>query len=224
MPWYQNPTIAAVLGGLVGAIITSIISICIWKKTHKIKRVDGIIGDISSLLTFSEKIKDQLEIKFSGTEAKAVYLFSIDVINSGTEAVKDHPVNIRLDESSKIVDYSITTDPEVGFGEIIEKHKEGNALDLEIALLNPEDRVSIELVSLDNSGEQINIYMKNANVQSRIYSRKSAEKQLIGAFSDREMLLLAGLSYVPFLGGFAKLLVTLVLAKRIDKISKKDHA
>ena len=174
MSWYQNPTIAAVLGGLAGAIITSIISFYIWKKTHKIKRVDGVIGDISSLLSFSEKIKDQLEIKFSGTEAKAVYLFSVDVTNSGTEAVNNHPVNIRLDESSKIVDYSITTDPEVGFGDIIEKKKEGYALDLEIALLNPDDRVSIELVSLDNASEQINIYMKNANAQSRIYSRKSA--------------------------------------------------
>jgi len=224
MPWYQNPTIAAVLGGLAGAIITSIISIYIWKKTHKIKRVDGVIGDISSLLTFSEKIKDQLEIKFSGVEAKAVYLFSIDITSSGTEAVENHPVNIRLDESSKIVDYSITTDPEVGFGDIIEKKKEGNALDLEIALLNPNDRVSIEVVSLDNDSEQINLYMKNVDVQSRIYSRKSAEKQLIDAFSDREMLLLTALSAVPFFGGFSKSLMTISLAKRIDKISTKGNA
>ena len=39
MSWYQNPTIAAVLGGLAGAIITSIISIYIWKKIHILKRV-----------------------------------------------------------------------------------------------------------------------------------------------------------------------------------------
>ena len=224
MPWYQNPTIAALLGGLAGAIITSIVSVYIWKKTHKIKRVDGIIGDISSLLTFSEKIKDQLEIKFSGAEAKAVYLFSIDISNSGTEAVESHPVNIRLDESSNIVDYSIATDPEVGFGDIIETRKEDNALDLEIALLNPDDRVSIEVVSLDNSSEQIDLYMKNANVQSRVYSRKSAEKQLIGAFTDRQMLLLAGLSSVPFIGGFAKSMMTVALAKKIDKISTTGNA
>ncbi|MBN1274526.1 MAG: hypothetical protein JXB26_19875 [Candidatus Aminicenantes bacterium] len=224
MSWYQNPTIAALFGGMAGAIITSIVSVYIWNKTHKIKRVDGIIGDISSLLTFSEKIKDQLEIKFSGEDAKAVYLFSIDISNSGTEAVENHPVNIRLDESSNIVDYSITTDPEVGFGEIIEKRKEGNALDLEIALLNPDDRVSIELVSLDNNSEQIDLYMKNTNVKSRVYSRKSAEKQLIGTFTDRKMLLLAVLSSVPFFGGFAKSMMTVALAKRIDKISTNSNA
>ncbi len=224
MPWYQNPTIAALLGGLVGAIITSIVSVYIWKKTHKIKRVDGIIGDITSLLTFSEKIKDQLEIKFSGSEAKAVYLFSIDISNSGTEAVESHPVNIRLDESSNIVDYSISTEPEIGFGDIKEKRKEGNILDLEIALLNPDDSVSIEIVSLDNTSEQIDLYMKNANVQTRVYSRKSVEKQLTGAFMDREMLSLAVLSTIPIIGGFAKSMMTVVLAKRIDKISTKTKS
>lgn len=223
MPWYENPTIAAVLGGLAGATITTGISLYIWKKTHKVKRVDGVIGDISSLLTFSEKIKDQLEIKFAGEEAKAVYLFSIDITNTGTEAVKNQPINIRLDESSKIVDFSTTTDPEVGFGEIIEKKKEGNVLDLEIELLNPDDRVSIEVVSLDNSSEKIDIYMKNANVQSRVYSRKTAEKELLGAFSDREMLLLATMSSIPIFGGFARSLMTLGVARRIDRISKKSE-
>ncbi len=221
MSWYQNPTITAVLGGLVGTTVTSVISVYTWMKTHKIKRVDGVIGDISSLLTFSEKIKDKLEVKFSGEKAKTVYLFSIDIINSGTEAVTKQPVHIRLDDSSKIVDYTTSTDPKVGFGNIIERRKEGNALDLEIELLNPDDRLSIEVVSLDNTSEQISIYMKNANVKSRIYSRKSAEKELLGALSNREMLLLAGMSAVPFFGGFARSFMTLALAKRIDKISSK---
>ena len=43
MSWYQNPIIAAVLGGLVGAIITGIISLYTWRKTHKVKRVDGVM-------------------------------------------------------------------------------------------------------------------------------------------------------------------------------------
>lgn len=224
MSWYQNPIIAVVLGGLVGAIITGIISLYTWRKTHKVKRVDGVIGDISSLLTFSDKIRDQLEVKFSGEEAKAVYLFSIDIINSGTEAVTTQPVNIRLDNSSKIVDYSIITDPEVGFGDIVEKKKEGNALGLEIELLNPNDRVSIEVVSLDNESEQIYVYLKNANVQSRVYLRKSAEQELFGAFSDKQMLIIASLGAIPFFGGFTKSLLTIALAKKIDKISFKGSA
>lgn len=222
MAWYENPTTAAILGGLAGAILTSLVSLFIWKKTHKIKRIDGITNDASSLLTFSDKIKDQLEIKYLGAEAKSVYLFSIDIINSGTEAITKQPVGIRLDDCAKIVDYTIRTEPEVGFGEIPEKHKNGNALDLEIDLLNPKDRVSIELVSIDNQNEQLDIYLKNKNVQSRVYSRKSAEQQLRSALSDREMVLLAFTSAIPFLGGISKSLMTLSLAQRIDKISKKN--
>ena len=109
----------------------------------------------------------------------------------------------------------------MGFGDIIERKREGNELDLEIELLNPDDRLSIEVVSIDNTSEQINIYMKNANVKSRIYSRKSAEKELLGALGNREMMLLACISAVPFFGGFARSFMTLALAKRIDRISSK---
>ncbi len=91
-------------------------------------------------------------------------------------------------------------------------------------MLNLNDRVSIEVVSLDNNSEQIDLYMKNANVQSRVYSRKSAEKQLSRAFADREMLLLAGLGAFPFVGGLARAMMNVALAKRIDKISKRGNA
>ena len=222
MQWYENPTIAAIVGAVVGAILAGLVSLFIWRKTHKIKRIDGIINDVSSLLTFSDKIKDQLEIKFSGSEAKSVYLFSLEIINSGTEAIIKQPVGIRLNRSAKIVDYTIATEPEVGFGDILENQKNGNALDLEIALMNPNDRIEIELVSLDNQNEDIDIYLKNANVLSRSYSRKSAEIELIGALGDREFALLAFSTIIPFFGGIAKTLMSLSLAKRIDKISKKD--
>jgi hypothetical protein len=77
-------------------------------------------------------------------------------------------------------------------------------------------------VSIDNQNEQLDIYLKNENVQSRVYSRKSAEQQLRNALSDREMVLLAFASAIPFLGGISKSLMTLSLAQRIDRISKKN--
>ena len=221
MAWYQNPILVAVSSAFVGAFLTSIVSIYIWKKTHKVKRVDGIINNISSLLNISHKIKNQLEIKFSGKVAKTAYLFSVDIINSGTEAVTNHPVQIRLDESSTIGDYSIKTEPEIGFGNIIEKKKDGNALDIEIALLNPADKVSIEIVSLDNDSEKINVYMKNANVNVRVYQRRSSEEFLGGS----GMLLLAGMNTFPFIGSFVTILMALAMARKMDKIANaaKPH-
>jgi hypothetical protein len=54
MNWYENPTIAAIMGAVVGAVITTAVSIFIWKKTSRIRRVDCVINDASSLLTFSD--------------------------------------------------------------------------------------------------------------------------------------------------------------------------
>jgi hypothetical protein len=54
MAWYDNATVAAILGGLVGAIVTAGVSVFIWQKTNKIRRVDCIVNDASSLLSFAE--------------------------------------------------------------------------------------------------------------------------------------------------------------------------
>jgi len=223
MAWYENPVVSAVLGGLAGAIATGIVSLYIWRKTHKIRRIDCAVGDVSSLLAFSEKIKDKLEVKFEGRDVRSVHMISLEFSNTGTEAITEQPVNIRLSEGAQVVDYTVRTVPEVGFGDIREKRKEGNALDLEIELLNPDDRVEIEIVSLDNSSDEVKVYMKNANVESRVYTAKSAQHALIGALSDREMVALAALSSLPLFGGFARSLMTIALAKRIDKVAEKKR-
>jgi len=221
MAWYENPTISAVIGAIAGATVSAAVAVYVWRRTRRIRRVDGIVVEVSSLLTFSEKIKDKLRVHFEDQEAKSVYLISLDIVNTGTEAIRNQPVHLRLESHAKIVDYAIKTEPAVGFGPIKETEKDGNALNLEIELLNPADRVSIEVVSLDNESEKVEIYLKNENVLSRVYTRKSAESEMLGASSDREMLLLAGASSLPLVGGIARAMMTIGLAKRIDKISNK---
>jgi hypothetical protein len=39
MAWYDNTRVAAILGGLVGAIVTADVSVLSWQKTNKIRRV-----------------------------------------------------------------------------------------------------------------------------------------------------------------------------------------
>lgn len=220
MAWYENPTVAAILGGIAGAILSVIASVYIWRKTQKTKRVDCIIHDISSLFSVSEQIKDQLQVKFSDKEVNAVYLISLEILNTGNEAVENQPVNIRLSDESQIIDYSTKTFPPVGFGDIAETKKEGNGLDIEIALLNPGDRVTLEIVSIDNSDDSIDIYLKNANVTTQVISKQSGDVALSDLMSDKNMMWLAMLSAVPFFGGFARSMINVGLAQRISKIDK----
>ena len=215
MAWYDNPTIAATLGALAGSVVTTFVSIFIWQRTKKIRRVDCIINDSSSLISFSDAIRKDLQIIYAGESANSVFLFNLEIFNSGTLAIRSQPVNIMLDSESKIVGYRLSTVPEVGFGGIDELSLEKNKLDLSIELLNPQDRVYIELTSINNSSENIDIYMKNANVIPRVYTRRAAENLMLGAFSEEIDLSLASLaiiSAIPFFGGFARFLLTVVLS------------
>jgi hypothetical protein len=151
------------------------VSIYIWSKTQKVSRVDGIIFEVSTLLTISEKIKDKLRVYFENQKAKSVYLINFDIVNTGTEAIRNQPIHLRLESHAKIVAYTIKTEPAVGLGAISETKKVNNALDLEIELLNSADRLSVEVMPLDNESEKVEIHLKNENVFSRVYTRKSAE-------------------------------------------------
>ena len=219
MSWYENPTVAAILGGMAGAIISAIVSIYIWRRTQKTKRVDCVIHDVSSLFSVSEKIKDKLQVKYADKDVSAVYLISIEVINTGNQAVENQPINFRLAEGSNILDYSLRTIPPVGFGNITEIEKENNALGLEVALLNPNDRIIFEIVSIDNPEDTVDVFLKNANVVTRVISSKSGEN-LTDLMSDNNMMWLAMLSAIPFFGGFARSLINVGLAQRIGNIGK----
>jgi hypothetical protein len=218
--WYENPTIAAIIGAVVGSVLTAAVSIFIWKKTRRVKRVDCVINDASSLLTFSDTIRSQLEVKYSGEKATSVFLFNLEIFNSGNQAVANQPVLIRLDNNAKIVGYSLKTEPEVGFGKISELQRQNGELDLTIELLNPGDRVYLELISVNNASDMIDVYMKNANVICRSYTRKAAESAILGAFNkaaDPTLVSLAIIRSIPLFGGFAEPLMAITLAERFEK-------
>ncbi|MEG4282446.1 hypothetical protein QUB68_04910 [Microcoleus sp. A006_D1] len=219
MNWYNNPTIAGIIGAVVGSVITAGVSMWIAKKTSQVRRVDCIINDASSLLSFSDTIRTELEIKYSGEQASSVFLFNLEVFNSGNQAIINQPCLIRLDDQAKIIGYRIKTQPAVGFGEI-SKLQSQNSLDLSIQLLNPGDRVYLELISVNNVSDEIHVYMKNANVLDRLYTRQAAEIAILGTLSkamDPTLMLLAIIRSVPFFGGVAEPFMMIMLTERFEK-------
>lgn len=207
-------------GGVVGAAITAAASIFIWQKTNRVRRIDCVINDASSLLTFSDTIRSKLEVKYAGEQTTSVFLFNLEVFNSGNQAVGNQPVLVRLDNSAKIVGYSIKTEPEVGFGKISELQRQNSELDLSIELLNPGDRVYLELISVNNTSDLIEVYMKNANVICRSYTRKAAESAVLGVLNksvDPTLVSLAMMRSIPFFGGFVEPFMTVVLAERFER-------
>lgn len=221
MSWYQNATVAAILGALAGALLTAIASLFIWKKSRKISRIDCGVADPKSLLTVSDAIRDKLEVKYENKVVSKAYLFAIEIVNSGTESIENQPVLVRLAEGSTIIDYLLNHEPAIGFGDIYERKKDGHELDLEIALLNKQDRVSIEIFSIDNPSDTIEVGLKNKGVETRVYTRRSVDSLLAGLSGDRRLTGLAALSVLPFFGSIANTLITVELARRLDKVVTK---
>lgn len=218
--WYENPTVAAILGGIAGAVLSVITSVIIWRKTQKIKRLDLFVRDVSSLLSVSEKIQNELKITYSGTEAKSVFLISIDIVNSGNQPIENQPLNVRLPEESKIIDYSFTTEPAVGFGKIETQQPSSSGLDFQIELLNPADTFSLEVVSLDNPSDSVELFAKNAGVDARVFGTSTGNSLDDYFLTDRSMWFLALMSAVPFFGGFARSMINVGVAQRMSKIGK----
>lgn len=219
MPWYQNPTISAILGSLVGVIITSLVSLYIWKKTHKLKRIDCVIYNKASILQLTKLIEKKIEIKVANELANSIYLFNLEFFNSGTSSVANQPFHLRFDKKTKIVAYNLKTKPELGFGNIEENINTPNSLDLHVELMNPADSIELEIITVNNESEMLEIGMKNADVVTREYDRNSAKNEVIKNFSSIGTASLAALGVIPFLGNFSRSLLTIHLANKIDKIS-----
>jgi hypothetical protein len=146
-------------------------------------------------------------------------LFNLEVFNSGNQAVGNQPILIRLDNTAKIVGYSLKTEPEVGFGKIHELQHQHSELDLTIELLNPGDRVYLELISVNNASDLIDVYMKNANVICRCYTRKAAESAILGVLNkqiDPTLVSLAMIGSLPF-GGFVAPFMAIILEQKFEK-------
>jgi hypothetical protein len=221
--WYQDPTIIGFVGAIVGALITGAISLFISKKEQKRRRVDCALGEAVMLLSISETIKEKLSISLDGYSVSSVYLFPLEIINSGDLAIRDQPVIIQLSKDAKIVDYKIETTPKIGFGDIAAKVDE-NVLELKVALFNPKERINIEVVSVDNLSDAIDIGLKNENVDARIFTQKSVENTLNALSGNMPLLMLSLLGEMPILGSFFRPIVTLEIARRVDRLGKNEKS
>ena len=200
---FDNPTVAAVVGAVVGSLLTVIVSAIIRRLMRRVRRVECVITEVSSLLTASDRIANELEVTFSGKAAQSVYLVSLDVVNTGTDPVKKQPVRVRLAEGAQIVDYKCETAPSVGFGEVKELARDKNMLDLEVELLNPRDKITVEIVSLDNPNETVEVYLKNEGVESRTYSLAALASAMLNLTSRESLWSLVVMELLSFGGPFS---------------------
>ena len=211
--------LVGVIGGIAGVLLTTVVSLFIWHKSRQRKRVDLAISTPVSLVSVSEAIKERLFTTFDNQSVSSVYRFDLGLVNSGDVAIRDQPVTVRLAPGSTIVDRSIETEPMVGFGEIRYLDSVSEELSLVIELLNPGNQVKLEILSINNPTDSIEVGLKNENVEARIFKDSSIDKVLD---MSRRDIMIALYSGVPFLGRVAQTMAILEVARRLDQFTKSQ--
>ncbi len=220
MEWLSNPTVAGVLGGIAGAIVTGIFSVIIWIKSRTRKRVRAVIRDVTSLLEISDSIKSKLDLKVDGKPVTSLFLTSVDVQNVGNAAVDDQGIIISLSSGSEIVGYSVATEPLLGFDGVAHS-SESNVLTVKAPLMNVGDRLVCEIISTGNKDAAVDISLRNKDVEEEVVDATSGDFGLSSLLSDRNLLFLAVVSTIPFFGGFARSMINVGVANRIDNLSRR---
>ena len=226
--WYENPTIAAILGAIVGAVFTGIIGfITAWRvakkqsiANKKVRRVECFIRQASSLMSFSKSIEDKIEVKIDNESISSLYLFKLDILNTGNQAIRNQPVQLRLGEESKILSHSIETEPKVGFGEV-KKNIIDAGIDLLIDLMNPGDKVSLSVMSHNNPEGVIEVYMKNENVENVVHHFSDTETIKKESFEQQFIVLGMFLSAIPFFGWLFKGFAQFAFFQKINELSNE---
>ncbi|WP_204368590.1 hypothetical protein [Neosynechococcus sphagnicola] len=96
---------------------------------------------------------------------------------------------------------------------------------MNIELLIPGVRVYLELISVNNTSELIEVYMKNANVVCRSYTRKAAESAILGILNksvDPTLMSLSMMRSIPFFRGFLEPFITVILAERFERALRQN--
>ena len=220
MPSYQDPAIVGLLGAIGGALISAAVSVFLWRKTRKVVRLDCALDDPRALLAFDSGIGDKLAVRYEGTDATSVYLFPLELENTGTEPIENQRLQVELASGSRILSYSANTEPQLDFGDIHCIRQDGNRLHLKFPLLNACDRVALQIVSINNIDASIQVGLKNKGVSVRVYSRRSA----VAGLSEVGMASISAyavLRAIPLAGSIARALATLEMNRSIDRISNK---
>lgn len=218
----KNPSIAAIIGALGGSLITSMVSILLWKSSQNKKRIDCLINETTQLLSISDKIKEKLVIQYEGQKVNSSFLFNVILTHTGNDAITNQPVVFKFPHPTKIIDYKFDTVPSVNFGYIREISNSGNELRLEIELLNKKNKISFDLYTIENPNDAIEIGLKNKNVDVRLYNKKTLDKLVTSMSDDAILNIYAITGALPFFGWVFKPLFNYALMKKLNKIEKQE--
>lgn len=136
---------------LVGIFVAVVVPLYIYLKQRSRKSL--IIEELqnSALIGVADRIKDKVEIKYSGNLVSNLYLSTFRVRNNGNVSIKKSdivsPIKIKYDE--EFIECSVINVFPRGIDVDLNDFLDGHSVDCVFNLLNPGDYFVLQFVSLE---------------------------------------------------------------------------
>lgn len=152
---------------VVGFVIAVIVPIGIFFAQRKSKKLSYEITSNTQLLGVKDEIQGKVQLFYEGKEVKNVHLLNIKFTNNGNQSISsndyERPLNIVVNEDSKILTHEVINEEPANLGTEIKLEK--NKIIVNPVLLNKKDTFSVNALISDFEGKP--------NIDGRINGVKS---------------------------------------------------
>ena len=215
----KHPLFLSLSSVFVGGIITFLITRYSINKKFMTKVIEFVGLENYSLLSFSDIIKNEIEINYGGSTVKSISLYKFRIQNIGLESIKNQTITIIFDLNTIIKKYFISTEPEVGFGEkSIQVDK--NRINLKFDLINPKDIINLELITINNINDGYEVFGKNDNVILTIFDYKREKEKMIALIGEISDKFNSPFSLIPYISKIIISYPKLYKLMKYDKVNK----
>jgi hypothetical protein len=178
----MSPEMTNIVGGLIVAAFASLLTFMLTMSVRKRKVVQFNVFSMP-LLRFIPRKERTLAVSVDkalltgkaddkGQLAPIIsaYGFEIEIQNVGNEDITDASIEIRLDESAKIIEYETNPAPQKNYEVSLERHGTSpNVVQVLVPYINRGQRLLVRLISTENISRECHVDIRGLGIQIRYF-------------------------------------------------------
>jgi hypothetical protein len=140
----ELPGVVQGLCTLIGALISALVAIVIYRKNIRAKRLSIFISPIRKMLDVNELIRSQVQIRFHDNAIQNLFASDFTLQNSGNQPVENLSVCFRKAESTAILSFHLSGANFPFFDKRVKIKEVENGFDIAITFLNRSEKISFD--------------------------------------------------------------------------------
>ena len=133
------------------AVIAAIISVVLFVRTQRKKRLQCIKYNPIPLFKVKETVKEKIKIFYGDKIVENLFLMEMKIINSGNVSIRKDdivsPIQFQFDDKTNVIDWSvINTKPKDIPANLVLLQNENNKVQCNFDLLNAKDELGLQFI------------------------------------------------------------------------------